>query len=258
MKKKILCAFLFILMCLCSLPVQAKGEAHAWYIRRAKEHASPTIEMETRALLEKYDAYYLNESCSKTKDEKVIYLTFDVGYENGNVAKTLDILKEEEVHGAFFVLAHFLKSAPSCAKKMLSEGHLICNHTATHKNACLLSEEELKKEIASLETLYSEKMGAQLSCFFRPPEGKYDEKTLALAQKMGYKTVFWSLAYADWDDSRAPADEKAKEILKNNTHNGAIILLHPTSDINVRILRDMIHYWKNEGYRFGSLEELKG
>lgn len=258
MKKKLYVFFLFVLICLSNLPVHAASEGYSWYIRRGKEHVLPTIEMGTRTLLEKYDAYYLNEACSKINEEKVIYLTFDVGYENGNVEKTLDILKEENVQGAFFVLSHFLKSAPACAQKMLNEGHLVCNHTATHKNACTLTEEELREEISSLETIFSEKTGARMSPFFRPPEGKYDEKTLALAKKLGYKTVFWSLAYADWDDKKAPSDEKAKELLKNNTHNGAIVLIHPTSDINVRILKDMIHYWKNEGYRFGTLEELKG
>ena len=258
MKKKISYFCIFMIICLLSLPAQAVGEGYSWYIRRAKEHAAPGIEAQTNALLKKYDGYYLNNACLGINGEKVIYLTFDVGYENGNVGKTLDILKEENVKGSFFVLSHFLKSAPNIAKKMVDEGHLVCNHTASHKNSCNLNEEELRREIQALEEVYENLTNKKLSPYFRPPEGKYDEKTLALAKKMGYKTVFWSLAYADWDDSKAPSDEKAKQILMDNTHNGAIVLIHPTSDINVRILKDMIHYWKNEGYRFGSLEELKG
>ena len=113
------------------------------------------------------------------------------------------------------------------------------------------------EELRALEKIYSAcREGKRLAPFYRPPEGKFSKENLDYAKEMGYKTVFWSLSYADWDDKHAPSDEKAKEILRNNTHNGAIVLLHPTSDINVRILRDMIVYWKNEGYRFGSLEEL--
>ena len=256
MKNKLFCALVILLAFTLCFPACAAGEAHSWYIKRGKEHLTPTIEGGVENLLKEYDAHYVNESCSGASGEKVIYLTFDVGYENGNVAKTLDILKEENVTGAFFVLSHFVKSAPELLQRMEKEKHLVCNHTATHKNSCLLTEKELKNEIGALEALYYQKTGKSLSPYFRPPEGKYDVKTLKTAKEMGYKTVFWSLAYADWDDKIAPSDEKAKEILKTNTHNGAIVLIHPTSSINVRILKDMIQHWKNEGYRFGSLEEL--
>ena len=258
MKKRLFSICLAMILGITALPIYAANNGYSWYIRRAKEHRAPTVEAETESLLKEYDAYYLNDACSEINGEKVIYLTFDVGYENGNVSKTLDILKEENVQGAFFVLSHFLKSASECFSKMVDDGHLICNHTSTHKNPCTLSEESLTKEIKTLEEQYTSLSGRRLSPYFRPPEGKYDKKTLATAKSLGYKTVFWSLAYADWDDSKAPSDEKAKQILMDNTHNGAIVLLHPTSNVNVRILRDMIAYWKNEGYRFGSLEELKG
>ena len=257
MKNKLLVALTILLALVLSVPVLGAEGSYSWYIKRAKEHLTPTIEDCTQNLLKKYDGWYVNEVCSGLNSEKVIYLTFDVGYENGNVAKTLDILKEENVQGAFFVLSHVIKSSPNLLKRMKEEGHLVCNHTATHKNPCSLTEDALRKEIRTLEDLYTEKTGERLSPYFRPPEGKYDEKTLKTVQSMGYKTIFWSLAYADWDDSQAPSDEKAKEILKNNTHNGAVVLIHPTSNVNARILRDMIEYWRGEGYRFGSLEELK-
>ncbi len=258
MKNRFLCISLSLMLLLFSFPACAHTEAQSWYVRRGKDHAVPAIEGETQDMLKKYNAFYVNDVCSDINGEKVIYLTFDVGYENGNVGKTLDILRQENVEGAFFVLSHFLKSAPACAERMLNEGHLVCNHTSTHKNSCTLTEEQLRQEISGVDNAFFELSGTHLAPYFRPPEGKYDEKTLALAKKMGYKTVFWSLAYADWDDSKAPTDEKAMAILKDNTHNGAIVLLHPTSNINVRILKNMIRYWKNEGYRFGSLEELKG
>lgn len=258
MKKRLFLIYILVLASVCAIPTFASAGGRSWYIRRSPNHDAPTIEAEAKELLKQYDAYYLDYACSKVNGEKVIYLTFDVGYENGNVAKALDVLKEENVKGAFFVLSHFVKSAPELLKRIKADGHLVCNHTSTHKNPCTLTEKELENEIRTLEEQYHSVTGEHLSPFFRPPEGKYDEKTLQTAKRMGYKTVFWSLAYADWDDASAPSDEKAMSILKNNTHTGAIVLIHPTSNINARILKNMISYWKNEGYRFGSLEELEG
>jgi len=228
---------------------------NSWYIKHNTEKAQPEIEKTTEKLLEQYDAYYVDKA-KKDSTDKVIYLTFDAGYANENVNKVLDILKQEEIKGAFFILSHLIESHPEIVSRIADDGHLLCNHTHKHKDPCKLTEEELTNEIKTLEMQYKNAMGKDLSLYFRPPQGRYDQKTLETAQKMGYKTVFWSLAYVDWDDSIAPSDEKAKALLERRTHNGAIVLLHPTSDINARILKDMIAYWKAQGYRFGSLDEL--
>ncbi len=244
--------FLLCLWLVTSLTVHINAESYGWYIKRAKNHAPPTSEL-TSFLGD--SAFYLNPNCSEK--DKVIYLTFDVGYENGNVERVLDILKEEDVRGAFFLLSHVIKNEPALMSRLEKEGHLLCNHTARHKDMSNFSAEDFKTELKTLEKVYSDcREGKSLAPFYRPPEGNFSQSNLEAAKDMGYKTIFWSLAYADWDDKIAPSDEKAKSILKDNTHNGAIVLLHPTSDINVRILGEMIRYWKSAGYRFGSLDEL--
>jgi peptidoglycan-N-acetylmuramic acid deacetylase len=186
----------------------------------------------------------------------VIYLTFDAGYENGNIARILDTLKSHNAEGAFFILENLIRRNPELVERMKSEGHLVCNHTARHKDMTKLSDEEIEKELRTLETLYSETFGATLAPFYRPPEGKFDRKSLAIAKRLGYHTAFWSLAYADWDNDNQPDPEKAKKLLCDHLHNGAVILLHPTSKTNADILDALLTEWENEGYRFGSLTEF--
>ena len=191
------------------------------------------------------------------KKEKRLYLTFDVGYENGNVEKILDILKEEKVTGAFFVLSNFILKNQDLLKRMINEGHLVCNHTKNHKNMCTLTDEEMTANLMALEEQYYEATGENMSKFFRFPEGHYNERTLAVAEKMGYKSVFWSLSYADWDNNGRYNPDKIIERLSSNTHNGAILLFHPTSSINLTVLPEMIKIWKADGYTFGSLTDIK-
>ncbi len=253
MKTRVSFLICILLFALFSQSVTAESTAKSWYIKRGKAHTPPTSELSSML---GDSAFYFNASAADRGD-KVIYLTFDVGYENGNVGKVLDILKAEGAQGACFLLSHVIKAEPALISRMEKEGHLLCNHTVRHKDMSGFTADAFKKELKELETIYSEaREGRTLSRFYRPPEGRFSAENLSNAREMGYKTVFWSLAYADWDDKIAPSDEKAKQILMDNTHNGAIVLLHPTSDINVRILRDMLTYWKNQGYRFGSLEEL--
>lgn len=253
------CCFLFSAALLLSsfsvLGAKATEEAeHHFFIKRAKEHApaetDPTFEA---AFGER--AFYRDKRAEEM-GEKRIYLTFDAGYENGNVGKILDILKAEGVPGTFFVLSHLIKSAPSLVLRMEAEGHLVCNHTAHHKNMAQLTEAEFCAELSALENAYHALTGKKMTGFYRPPEGSFSVSNLTWAEKMGYKTVFWSLAYCDWNDSVAPKREKAIELLQKNTHRGAIVLLHPTSDINVSILREMIGYWKAEGYTFHTVAEV--
>ncbi len=240
-----------LLSCVFSVSVSAPVSdcAQNWYIMRQKEHHRPQCE-ENMAFIKEYDGFYIG------KEEKVIYLTFDAGYENGNVARILDTLKKHDVQGAFFILENLIKRETALVKRMKDEGHLVCNHTAKHKDMTKLTEEEIKQEIEALETLYSEMIGGELAHFFRPPEGKFDQKSMKTVQNLGYSTVFWSLAYADWDNNKQPSLASAKKILCDNIHNGAIILLHPTSKTNADILDELITTWKAEGYRFGSLNEL--
>ena len=225
--------------------------AQNWYCKREKEHVRPTVDP-SMSYIEEENGFFIG----KDPEEKVIYLTFDAGYENGNIARILDTLKAHNAEGAFFILENLIRRNPELVERMKNEGHLVCNHTARHKDMTRLTEAEIEKELCCLESLYKETFGCDLAPFYRPPEGKFDRKSLSVAKKLGYHTAFWSLAYADWDNDKQPDPEKAKKLLCDHLHNGAVILLHPTSKTNADILDALLTEWENQGYRFGSLLEF--
>ena len=246
-----ICLFLLL-----SLPISAASDSHSWYCIRNKEHLQPRAD-ESMRFIEKYNCYFVDRKHSDGDREKVVYLTFDAGYENGNIAKILDILKEESTPGAFFILGNLIRKNPDLIARMLSEGHTVANHTMHHHDMSRVTDEkEFMKELSSLEKLYSDVTGQPMAKFYRPPEGRFSEENLKWLKRNGYKTVFWSIAYADWDNENQPSCDFAKRKILDYLHNGAIILLHPTSATNVTILRDLIQIIKSEGYRFGTLNEL--
>jgi len=229
--------------------------AYSWYVRRAKDGNQPVCEPEM-SFIEGYDAVYLDKSAD-ARGDKVLYLTFDAGYENGNVAKILDTLASENVPGAFFVLKNLIERDTELVKRMANEGHMVVNHTLRHRDMTKFTDKALfTEELEGLNKLYKDAIGTDMPKFYRPPEGRFSEQNLKYASELGYTTVFWSFAYADWDNDKQPDPEEAKEKLRRNTHNGAVILLHPTSATNAAILGDMIREWKAQGYRFGTLDEL--
>ena len=231
-------------------------KAYSWYCKHRTDGKQPECDAEMNFISE-YDGYYLDKNHSDSDDDKVIYLTFDAGYENGNVAKILDILKDEDVKGAFFILENLIVRDTDLVKRMVDEGHEVCNHTASHKDMTKVTDiETFKQELDKLEAVFTEYTGAEMSKFYRPPEGKFSRSNMEMASELGYSTVFWSFAYADWDNNNQMSYDKAKEKVLNGTHNGEIILLHPTSATNAGILKDLITEWKSMGYRFGTLEEL--
>ena len=254
MKKIIILIFSFFLAF--SFCTSASAEAMSWYCKREKEHRQPRLDS-NMMYIEKYGGYYIDKNHGDDNDEKVVYLTFDAGYENGNVEKILDVMKSENVTGAFFVLEHLISANPELVCRMVNEGHIVCNHTASHKDMTKVeSIEEFQSELNRLEKIYEECTGYKMAKYYRPPEGRFDEKTLKYANELGYKTIFWSLAYADWDNNNQPTAESAMKKLTDNIHNGAVILLHPTSATNAQILGEFIRTLKEEGYRFGTLDEL--
>ncbi|MBR7098739.1 MAG: polysaccharide deacetylase family protein [Clostridia bacterium] len=243
---------------LIGLEVHGQEASFSWYCPHVKDHAQPVTGAELR-FAEDCGAYYIDRSHVSQKDaEKVIYLTFDAGYENGNIEKTLDVLKAEEVTGAFFILGHLISSAPETVRRMAEEGHTVCNHTVHHKDMSGASDGELLAELSELETQYKTLTGAEMSRYYRPPEGRFSKKNLEAVQKNGYKTIFWSFAYPDWDNQHQMSCERAKRIILENLHNGEVMLLHPTSQTNAEILQDVIREAKSQGYRFGTLDELTG
>ena len=233
----------------------AQTESYNWYCAHVKGHCQPSIGADLR-FVEEYDGYFLDRSQSDSSEDKVMYLTFDAGYENGNVSKILDVLKQEQVTGAFFVLGHLIDAEPELIKRMAAEGHEVCNHTVHHRDMSRASEDDFLKELSELETKYRELTGLEMKRYYRPPEGRFSKENLITAQKNGYKTVFWSFAYPDWDNKRQMPAEKAKQIILENFHNGEVMLLHPTSATNAEILGDVIREAKVQGYRFGTLQEL--
>jgi peptidoglycan-N-acetylmuramic acid deacetylase len=259
MKKRILIIISIILMMLSALTVfaQSGSESYSWYCIRRQVHLQPKCAPEL-SFIERYDGYYVDKFCGDQSDEKVIYLTFDAGYENGNVSKILDVLKEQKVPAAFFVLGNLIKSNPELIARMFNEGHLVCNHTYSHDPMLNKSEEEIKNELAKLEETCLNLTGKEMSKYYRPPEGRFSEQTLNSVKNLGYKTIFWSFAYADWDNNSQPSKEKALKKILDNVHNGEIMLLHPTSETNANILNDVIDSLLSEGYRFGTLDELCG
>lgn len=249
--KKILVLLLLSAFALSSLSFSVSAATeYNWYIKKRGACAPdfPTVASE----IERYNAYYIG----KQTGEKKLYLTFDAGYENGNVEKILDTLKREKVPAAFFLLDHIIVKNTDLVLRMTNEGHLVCNHTKNHKNLSSECEENIRRDILSLENIYREKCGLEMSKYFRFPEGKFSMEALKCVSEMGYKTVFWSFAYDDWDNTRQPNKERAIKNIVENTHSGAVILLHPTSSTNAEILPELIAIWKSEGYTFGTLDEL--
>ena len=206
--------------------------------------------------IEDYDGYYVDKKHGDECSERVIYLTFDAGYENGNIGRILDTLKEKGVPAAFFILANLVKTNTELVKRMVDEGHIVCNHTASHRDMTKLSDDEFAAELARMEKLYSDLTGHEIAKYYRPPEGKFSEANLKKAKELGYKTIFWSFAYADWDNNKQPDPERAIKLIIDNAHNGEIMLLHPTSKTNADILGRVIDELRAQGYSFGSLDQL--
>ena len=199
-----------------------------------------------------YDAYYVGDD-----SEKVIYLTFDCGYENGNTGPILDALKKHDVQATFFVVGHFLESAPDMVKRMVDEGHTVGNHTYHHPDMPTISDREtFKREMDDVANLFHEITGAELSMYYRPPQGKCNVQNLKMAQELGYSTIFWSLAYVDWNQDDQPSHEEAFGKLTTRIHPGAIVLLHNTSRTNGEILDELLTKWEEMGYTFRPLSDL--
>ena len=254
--KKICTGVLCLALIFCLiLPAFAAGKEYHWYCKRQKEHKQALCDPEMR-FVEECGGYYIDHRHTEADPDKVLYLTFDAGYENGNVEKILNTLQETGTPGAFFILSHFAKANPELVKRMATEGHLVCNHTASHKNLSYAGKDKIAEELSSLERVCEESTGVKIAPYFRPPEGSFSKEMLESVQSLGYKTVFWSFAYADWDNGKQPAPEAALKLILDHIHNGAVLLLHPTSSTNAAILGQLIAALKVNGYRFGTLEEL--
>ena len=225
-----------------------------------QQAGQPPVGNATPEYLAKYNAYYIAGSNGKeddSKSAKPVYLTFDAGYENGYTAEILDILKEKKVPAAFFLVGNYIEENPELVKRMEAEGHIVGNHTMHHPDMSAIADEEaFKSEIKELEDTYREAVGKEIPKFYRPPQGKYSEANLQQASRLGYTTLFWSLAYVDWLENDQPNETESINLLNKRIHPGAIVLLHSTSKTNSRILGQLIDGWKAQGYEFRSVSEL--
>lgn len=202
--------------------------------------------------LKEYNTYYIGK-----KEEKVIYLTFDCGYENGNTKAIMDALKKHNAPATFFVVGHFLDSAPDMVKEMVANGYTVANHTYHHPDMSSIADKAaFQKELDDVNNLYKQITGQEMIKYYRPPQGKYSTENLKMAKELGYQTFFWSLAYVDWNVDAQPSKKQAFEKLIGRIHPGAVVLLHNTSSTNGQILDELLTKWEEMGYSYKALSDL--
>ena len=232
------------------LPGQALSTG-SWGLSFKKEGYAPKGPATAQELAQ-FNAAFLGDTTNKR-----IYLTFDSGYENGCTEKILDILKKHHVPAAFFLVGNYIERNPELVKRMISESHIVGNHTMHHYDMSRIKEKEnFEKELTDLESLYKEVTGQEMEKYYRPPQGIYSQENLEMASALGYKTLFWSLAYVDWNNHSQPSREQAMSKLLPRIHNGAVVLLHSTSQTNAEVLDEVLTEWKKMGYSFGDISEI--
>ncbi|MEG0371856.1 MAG: polysaccharide deacetylase family protein, partial [Clostridium sp.] len=200
-----------------------------WGFRPNKEHKTPEILPSINELLSKHSSFYTGDTTSKK-----LYLTFDEGYENGYTGQILDILKANNVPAAFFVTRPYIKKESDLINRMVNEGHIVGNHTSTHPAMPSITDnsDRFAKEFSDTEEAFKDITGKDMPKFFRPPMGRYSEKSLYMTSRLGYKSIFWSFAHKDWEVDNQPSTEHTIQKIKGGMHNGCIILLHAVSESN--------------------------
>lgn len=257
MRLKKVCLIMLSLCCLmlyqfkplasCNALSELNNTKIDWWLVRGKEHQTPRINDTLPFEYATYDAYYVGDT-----SRQVLYLTFDEGYEKGYTPSILDSLKANDIKAIFFVTSPYIDKNPELIKRMVAEGHLVANHSKSHPSMPKYAHntEKFTTEIQDVADKYKAIIGEDMPKLFRPPMGHYSEKSLALTKSLGYKTIFWSFAYSDYNIDKQPSKAYGKKIILDNLHNGSIILLHAISKTNTDILDDVIKEAKNMGYSF--------
>lgn len=268
-KKKLFACFLGILVfCICLVGSYQKEEnvnfntifvnasvlsnkKIGWGIKRSDNHEQPDLGSKNKELIDKYNGIAMGNL-----ENKCVYLTFDEGYEAGYTPRILQVLKENDVKATFFLTAHFVNTQENLVKEMISDGHIIGNHTVNHKSMPDLTDEKVKQEVMELHTAVYQKFGYEMK-YIRPPKGEFSERTINITNSLGYQTVMWSFAYNDWNENKQDREEYAKKKILDNVHPGSVLLLHGNSKDNTNVLDLVIKEIKNMGYEFKSLDEFK-
>jgi len=233
-------------------PAGISTKEYSWYFQPRNDNIPPQGPKENTQIMTDYGCYYLGDP-----SKKILYLTFDEGYEAGYTVPILDVLKKHNVKAAFFVVKPYITSSPEIIKRMVDDGHLVCNHSNHHPSMASIKDEgKFNKELSDVEEAFENITHKKMSKYFRPPMGKYSELSLKYTKDNGYKTIFWSFAYMDWIKDKQPSHENAKKRIMQRTHNGGIMLLHAVSKTNAEILDDVITEWESQGYQLKSLDEL--
>ena len=229
--------------------VQTAAPVTYWGLSFQKE-GEPPLANATADYLKSFRALYVGDTAGKE-----IYITFDAGFENGNTAPILDALKKHNAKATFFLVGNYFETQPKLVKRMAEEGHTIGNHTYSHPDMSKIGDiQSFQTELQKNEALYRDILGSEMPKLYRPPQGKFCEENLKMAQQLGYSTVFWSLAYVDWYTDDQPTPEQAFSKLLPRIHPGAVVLLHSTSSTNAEILDELLTKWEETGYSFGDLE----
>ena len=235
----------------CALPDLTLHAEGNWGLSFQEEGKTPVGNASIQELTA-LDTYYAQDT-----EEKILYLTFDAGYENGHTPAILDALKKHQVKATFFVVGTYIDSEPDLVHRIVKEGHTVGNHTWHHPDMSQISSmESFRKELEYVETAYQKTTGKEMTKYYRPPQGKYSTENLRMAKELGYKSFFWSLAYVDWYQDNQPSKEEAFDKLIGRIHPGAIVLLHSTSSTNAEILDELLTKWEEMGYQVRPLKEI--
>jgi peptidoglycan-N-acetylmuramic acid deacetylase len=228
-----------------------ENTSNDWFFKRSKNQEPATTEPEYEKLLKQYGGIFQGDT-----DQKIIYLTFDNGYEQGYTSDILDVLKKKNVPAAFFVTGHYLNTQAKLVQRMVKEGHIVGNHSWHHPDLTEISNERLKKELEKIEEAYTKVTGKTDMKYLRPPRGVFSERTLAMTQKMDYTNVFWSLAFKDWETNSQKGWRYSYENVMKQIHPGAVLLLHTVSEDNAKAIAKIIDDLRKKGYHFKSLDYL--
>lgn len=246
--------FLLILMTMIITPISISAQnnnTYGWGYRKNNNHKTPEIGI-YQDIINGTNTIFINETCPKT-----VYLTFDAGYDNGMFKDILKVLRKKNVKATFFITGDFVKRFPELTLQLLYDGHTIGNHSYHHLNITKLTDIELKKDLNELEEAFYKLTNTKMSNFFRPPEGVFNKKALQTLTSLGYTTVFWSIAYRDWQNNNQLQDNECVKKILDNLHPGAIILLHTVSKNNRDNLEAIIEGIINQGYQIDTLEQIK-